>query len=341
MRQLTFIKSGLLEWHDVPEPRLEAPRGAMVRPLAVALCDLDPFIIKGETPFPGPFALGHECVARVLSVGEGVATVRVGDLVVVPYQISCGACASCLRGHTGNCQSVPPLSMYGFGQIGGPWGGVLSDVVRVPYADAMLVPLPDGVAPQTVASCGDNIADGWRAVAPTLRSRTDATVLVVGGGYPSIGLYAAAIAVALGAAQVDYLDDNVDRLKRAEAVGAHPIEGPPPDRCGPYSLTVDASVTTEGLACALRSAEPEGVCQSVSIYFTPTTPIPLFDMFRSCITFKTGRGHARPGIPSVLDLVATGRLRPEVITSTTVDWDHAVDALTEGTSSKLVVLRPQ
>lgn len=322
----------------MPEPQLESSQAALVRPLAVAICDLDTFVIKGKAPFPGPFALGHECVARVLSVGEEVAAVRRDDLVIVPYQISCGRCGACQRGHTGNCRSVPPLSMYGFGQVGGLWGGALSDVLRVPFGDAMLVPLPAGIAPETVASCGDNVADGWRAVAPTLRTIEDATVLVVGGGFTSIGLYAAAIAVALGA-QVDYLDDDPDRLGRARAVGARPIEAPPPDRCGSYALTVDASVTAEGLACALRSTAPEGVCQSVSIYFAPTTPVPLLDMFTNGITFKTGRAHARPGIAPVLDLIVERRLDPALVTSAIADWHDAIDALMAGTSSKLIITR--
>ena len=93
---------------------------------------------------------------------------RPGDRVVVPFQISCGECARCRRGQTGDCESVPRLSMYGFGAFGGNWGGASSDVVRVPYADAMLVPLPDGLEPATVASASDNIPDAWRTVAPPL-----------------------------------------------------------------------------------------------------------------------------------------------------------------------------
>ncbi len=262
MRQLTFVEPGRLDWWDVPEPRLESPMEALVQPVAAGVCDYDRFIITGQTPLPGPIPLGHECVARVLTVGKDVGTVREGDLVVVPYHVTCGVCGSCRRGLTARCQSVPPVSVYGFGQTGGSWGGMYSDVLRVPYADGMLVPIPEGFAPETLASCGDNVTVGWCAVAPTLQRAHDATVLVVGGGMASTGLYAAAVAVSLGAAQVNYLDTEPDRLARAQAVGARAIEGSPAERHGPYTLTVDASMTAEGLACAVRSTEAEGTCHS-------------------------------------------------------------------------------
>ena len=77
-----------------------------------------------------------------------MTSVAAGDRVVVPFQISCGECERCLAGLTGDCRAVRPGSMYGFGAFGGEWGGLLSDLVRVPFADAMLVPLPAGIAPR-------------------------------------------------------------------------------------------------------------------------------------------------------------------------------------------------
>jgi threonine dehydrogenase-like Zn-dependent dehydrogenase len=77
---------------------------------------------------------------------------------------------------------------------GGDWGGALADLVRVPFADAMLVELPEGVSPTAVASASDNLPDAWRAVAPFLAESPGADVLVVGGWGRSIALYAVAIA---------------------------------------------------------------------------------------------------------------------------------------------------
>lgn len=122
MRQLTFIKPGVLEWWDVPEPELESPHDALVRPVAVAACDLDVALIRGKTPFPGPFALGHEFVGEIVEVGEQVTGFERGQVVVVSFQISCGACDRCQAGLTGSCRSVPLGSMYGLRPLGGERG---------------------------------------------------------------------------------------------------------------------------------------------------------------------------------------------------------------------------
>ena len=99
------------------------------------------------------------------------------------------------------------MSTYGFGPAVARWGGFLSDLVCVPYAEHMLVPLPAGVSPAAVASASDNIADAWRAVAPPLGEEPGAPVLVVGGASSgSIGLYAVALALGLGAESVTYVD---------------------------------------------------------------------------------------------------------------------------------------
>ena len=116
-----------------------------------ATCDLDAPIVRGETPFTGPLPLGHECIAEVVEIGDGV-NVRPGRLVSVPFQISCGRCERCRRGQTAHCDSVPSQSAYGLPPRGQDWGGFLSDVVHVPYADHMLVELPDGIEPAAAAS---------------------------------------------------------------------------------------------------------------------------------------------------------------------------------------------
>jgi len=134
MRALVVRSPGRLEWRDVPVPPPPGPGAALVRPIAMATCDLDRPLALGRTAFPSPLQLGHECVAEVVSVGDEVRRVAVGDRVVVPFQVSCGRCPACLRGLTGNCRSVPPLAMYGFGLAGGLWGGVLSEQVGVPFA---------------------------------------------------------------------------------------------------------------------------------------------------------------------------------------------------------------
>ena len=335
MRQLTMTDERRIEWLEVADPHIQEATDAIVRPLAVALCDLDQPMLRGEAPFPGPVALGHEFVAEVISTGDMTET-AVGALCVVPFQISCGQCDFCRRGQTGDCTTVPERSMFGFGPFGGDWGGALSDLVRVPFADHMLVPVAEGIAPAAVASASDNIPDGWRTVARPLEHRPRADVLVVGGA--SIGLYAVDSALALGAHSVTYVDGNEERLRIAKELGAHVHEGELPYKLGPFPIAVDAGATRESLALAIRSTEPGGDCTSAGIIFEPETPMPLLEMYTTGIHFHTGRAQARPVIPAILELVAEGRLRPELVTSRVVPWDDAAEAVTSP-ERKLVIER--
>jgi threonine dehydrogenase-like Zn-dependent dehydrogenase len=336
MVELTFVEPRKLEWREAGEARLEGEREALVRPLAVSTCDLDAAIVHGRAPLQGPFPLGHECVAEVLDAGER-AGVAPGTLVSVPFQISCGECGRCRRGQTGHCESVPRMSAYGMGDLGGAWGGFLSDTVRVPYADAMLVPLPEGVSAEAAASVSDNVVDAWRTVAAPLAEHPGGPVLIVGGA-GSIGLYPIGIARALGCDSVDYVDSDPDRLERARQLGANLIEGPFPERLGPYPITVDSSADHAGLGCAVRSTEPDGICTSTGIYFEPETPLPLLEAYTKGLTFHTGRVHARPAMPEVLELMTAGRFAPELVTAQLIAWGDAAEALTEHTA-KLVVTR--
>jgi threonine dehydrogenase-like Zn-dependent dehydrogenase len=334
MRQVTFIEPGRLEWWDVDAPEVEGEGEALVEPLAVATCDLDTAIVHDQAPFKGPFAFGHECVARVVESAGGP---KPGSLVSVPFQISCGECEKCRRGFTGNCTAVPRMSMYGLGELGGDWGGFLSDLVRVPHARHMLTPLPPGVTPEAAASVSDNLVDAWRTVGPQLEAEPGAEVLVV-SATPSLGIYAAAIALALGASQVVYCDHDPERLARAEAIGAEVVDGYP-DRLGPFPITVAVAADPSALTLALHSTAPDGFCTSASIFWEPETPVPLFEMYTKCVTLHTGRVHAQPLATRVLELMADGRLQPERVAGRVVPWHQATEALAEY-REKLVISRP-
>jgi alcohol dehydrogenase len=365
MQQLFFIAPGRLQWREVIDARLESGTDAVVRPLAVARCDLDAALLWGlapfrgrllhwlrnhlpttigqdwifrKAPFRGPYAFGHEFVGEVCEVGGDVRNFAPGARVVVPFQISCGTCDHCRRGLSGSCLSVPPRSMYGFGELGGHrWGGALADRVRVPFADHMLLPLPPGVTPADFAS-PDNVPDGYRCVAGPLRDRPGGEVLVVGGGAISVGLYAVACAVALGASRVDYFDVDDERLELSRRLGARPVRGPVRSSAERYPITVDASADPAGLSRALLATAPGGVCTSVGIYYQPTTPVPLLAMYGTGVTFVTGRVNARACLPEVLRLVADGRLRPREVTTRIAPWSEAAEALLDR-GPKVVIVR--
>ena len=184
---------------------------------------------------PPGHAVGHEGVAEVVAVGDDVRAVKVGDRVVVPFQINCGECTDCLRGATGSCAALPLMAMYGMAPLAGlDGGGFLADLVLVPYADAMLVALPPA----------------------------DRRVLVL--GQLSIGLYATATASALGA-HVDYIDTDPNRLAAAEKLGAVAHDPDKPDKSAdPYPVTVHTTADPALLAATLRATWPDEVIDSLA-----------------------------------------------------------------------------
>jgi alcohol dehydrogenase len=338
MRQLTCTAPGVVEWVEVPEPRLESDEQAIVRPLAVARCDIDRILVAGLIPLRGPFALGHECVGEIVALGDAVRGLEVGQRAVVAFQSSCGTCRSCGAGHTANCDAYPVLSDYGMQPLSGvEYGGMLSERIRVPHANAMLAPLPPGLDPIALASVSDNVLDGYRAVAPHLRERPGSDVLIVSHGGPSIPLYAVQAALALGAHAVDFASADEECLALAEKLGARPLPTDFGKRPRRYGVVVDSGTTPEGLDFALRCTEPEGICQSVSFYLAPV-PMPLGKLYTLGIRFLIGRCHAAALLPEVVSLIAAGRLRPGEVTTRVVGWEDAPAAFPEP-AIKLVVER--
>lgn len=277
----------------------------------MATCDIDRAAELGKTPFPLPMHFGHECVAEVVEVGEQVITIRPGQRVVVPFQISCGTCGPCRNGLTSNCASVPPISMYGFGAAGGHWGGAYSDLLAVPYADGMLVPLPDSIDPAAAASVADNVADGYRAVAPhlpellTREPQAEVLILAEIGRRPpfsaSIVLYAGLVAQALGAGTVHLADQRPHIRRHAEALGLNPLS--PRDLRGlrAVPLVVDSTGTAAGVRTAIEHTAPDGTCISLSS-LAPTSRLPTALMYGRNVNYHLGRAHARSNIPAVPDL---------------------------------------
>ncbi len=347
MRALAAAPGARLHWRDVPAPAPPGPLGAVVHPLAASTCDMDCPVVLGATQILLPLHLGHECVAEVLTVGEQVRTVRPGDRVIVPFQINCGVCGPCRAGNTGNCATVAPLSMYGFGFGTGHWGGTFSDEVAVPYADGMLVALPDGIDPAAAASVADNVCDAYRHIGPhlpgLLERDPDAEVLVMSASNPrtlftpSCPLFTGMIALALGARRVYFADGRPHVREHAERLGMHTLH-PREVRGREFPLVADVSV--DGLGRALAATAPDGICSS-SGGLHRNVRIPLLRMFVRNATLHVGRTHVRALIPSVLELMSAGRLRPELLTSTVSSLDDAPAILREhflgGTSVKTVL----
>jgi threonine dehydrogenase-like Zn-dependent dehydrogenase len=370
MRELRLVRTGQLAWAERDAPSLQDSRDALVRPFVAARCDgdtlpihrhvsramqigmriglVDPIVgsICGHVPFKGPFAIGHECVAEVIEVGAGVTSLRRGDVVVVPWSVSCGSCDECRNGITAKCSTTrtSTLAAFGFGKASGPWGGMVSDLLRIPFADHMLVPVPDGVDPLRVAAASDNLADAWRSVVPPLKHRPGGRVLILGGAAQSIGLYAAGLAVRHGADVVDYVDDRPERLDIAEKLGARAHRVAKKGRRSgadiprrDYDLAIEGTSSAAGVDIALRALAPGGICQPVGYYLPPGTRVPLMHMYANDATLKIAVSSVRPVLPDLLDFIARMDFPAELVTTLSADWDDAPAVY--GTHTTKLVLR--
>ncbi|MFI6097398.1 zinc-binding dehydrogenase [Lentzea sp. NPDC051213] len=323
MRELTYVGKRTVEWREVPDPVLQSDDDAIVAPVAASPCDVDAALIAGYGPIPPPFAIGHECVARVVEVGDS-SRFSPGDLVVVPWAISCGACERCRDGTTSACTSVPHMAMFGT-PLGGEWGGLYSDLVRVPWADAMLVPLPAGLDPIAMASASDNWSLAWRLVAPHLKAKPGARVLVMAVG--STGLYVCDVARALGASDVLYVDPDPAHRAIAEGYGARTAAEIEPVHHG-FDLAVEATGRVDQLATALRSLVPEGFCESTGNHFKPGE-LPLLELGLNGVTLRVARDNVSAHLPDALELAASGQVDPGRVVSGVFDWEQLPEVLAE------------
>ncbi len=341
MRQLMFTGPGRVEWAEVPAPRLRDQKSALVRPLAVARCDLDLRMVT-EALFPGPYPVGHEVVAEVIEVGEAVQRHRPGDRVLVPVQVSCGSCPACLTQRYAACHTcrAPAGAAFGFGKAGGGHGGAVSDLLVVPCADHLLITAPANVPAQVLCTLPDNAVDGYRSVAPHLKAQPGADVLVVGAAGPSVGLYAVAAAAALGASTVRYVDSDPGRCRIAERLGAEAVHhvGPWPRRFPRAAITVSNTDDPQGLATTLRSTDDYGTCTSTAIFFGQQPSLPLLELYTKGITVHLSRADSRRYAPEVADLAASGRLHAHAVTTKVAEWDDAPAAWL-APATKLVLVR--
>lgn len=336
MQALHYVGPSVLEWREIEAPTLTSPHHAIIKPLAVAACDLDRNIVAGKSPFNGPFILGHEFTGEVISIGTEVKQLGVGDIVLASFQPSCGTCPRCGDGFSSVCSSVSKTSMYGIGTAGGDWAGALAELIQVPYADFNLRVIPPGLDVKALASASDNLADGLRAVDNPLRQRPGANVLVAGSG--SIALYTILCAKYLGAEEVSFASDDPLALEIAETLGAVCLAVEDwPRKLGAFEITMDCTNNKEGLASVINSTAPYGYSTSASIYFAKTTPMPLSSMYMKGIQFHTGRVNSASQLDRVLALVSAG-LDPNLIQPKVYGVESSIQALIEAPRSRKLII---
>lgn len=250
-RAVAYKGPGVVEVIDIDYPTFEltdgpgvnpanvgrkVPHGVILRTVTTNICGSDQHMVRGRTTAPVDLVLGHEITGEVVEKGPDVEFIDVGDIVSVPFNISCGRCRNCKAGRTGICLNVNPDrpgSAYGYVDMGGGVGGQ-AEYVLVPYADWNLLKFPDRdqalekVMDLTMLS--DIFPTGFHG-AVTAGVTVGSTVYVAGAG--PVGLAAAAGAQLLGAAVVIVGDMNPERLTQARSFGCETIdvgEGAPEDQ---------------------------------------------------------------------------------------------------------------
>ncbi|WP_127819834.1 formaldehyde dehydrogenase, glutathione-independent [Microbacterium sp. CPCC 204701] len=237
--------------------------GAILRTVSTNICGSDQHMVRGRTTAPTGLVLGHEITGEVVETGPDVEFIKVGDIVSVPFNISCGRCRNCKEGKTGICLNVNPDrpgSAYGYVDMGG-WVGGQAEYVLVPYADWNLLAFPDRdralekILDLTMLS--DIFPTGFHG-AYTAGVGPGSTVYIAGAG--PVGLAAAVGAQLLGAAVVIVGDLNEDRLARARSFGCETVnvsQGDPKDQIEQILGVpeVDAGVDAVGFEARGHGAE--------------------------------------------------------------------------------------
>ena len=225
MKALVYAGPRDVEVRTVPDAKIEKPTDVLVRLTATNICGSDLHMYEGRTDVESGKVLGHENLGEVVEVGAAVAQVKVGDMVCLPFNISCGFCKNCERGLTGFCLTTNPGeagAAYGYAGMG-PYDGGQAEYLRVPYGDFNCLKLPEDAKEKQndYVMLSDIFPTGWHAT-ELAGLKPGESVVIYGCG--PVGLMAAHSAMIRGASKVFVIDRHPDRLKLAKQIGAIAID---------------------------------------------------------------------------------------------------------------------
>ncbi|RDW12306.1 zinc-dependent alcohol dehydrogenase [Paracoccus thiocyanatus] len=291
MRALTWHGKHDVRVEEVPDPRILNPRDAIIEVTSTAICGSDLHLY--DAVIPGMQAgdiLGHEFMGRVVETGPG-STLRVGQRVVVPFTISCGACFFCRKGQFSACDNSNPVEtqatteplyghamsgLFGYSHLTGGYPGGQAEYVRVPFSDVGPIVVPDGVADEDVLFLSDILPTGWMA-AENAQIEPGDSVAVWGCG--PVGLFSVQAALLMGAGQVIAIDHHPNRLALARDLGAKVIDYR-------HSHVLDALMELTG------GIGPDAVIDAVGMESHGFAPDNLLDAARQKMLPGADRAHA-------------------------------------------------
>ena len=228
MKAVTWQGKRDVEVKQVPDPFIQEPTDAIIKITSTAICGSDLHLYEVMTPFmERDDILGHEPMGIVQEVGSQVKHIKVGDRVVVPFNIACGSCTNCLKGLTTQCETTQVkemnrgAAMFGYTKLYGHVPGGQAEFLRVPHADFMAKKVPEGPPDERFLYLSDVLPTAWQAV-KYANVPVNRTVAVVGLG--PIGEMSTRIARHQGAERIIGIDLVPERLERAAAHGVEVID---------------------------------------------------------------------------------------------------------------------
>lgn len=330
---------------DKPMPEILHPSDAIIKVTRSCICGSDLHLYHGLVPDTRVGStFGHEFTGVVEEVGDDVQNLKVGDRVLVPFNISCGSCVYCKNELYGNCSNVNPISsavggIYGYSHTAGGYDGGQAEYVRVPYADVGPYKIPEDVSLEDAVLCTDVFPTGYQAAEMGDIKQGD-TVVVFGAG--PVGLFAAKSAWFFGAARVividhvDYrlefakkfasceaynfkdMDDPVMFIKKTtdfmgadvciDAVGAE-AAGSAMQRLTGIKMKVQAGAAT-ALQWAINSVKKCGNVSIVGVYGPTANLVPIGNALNKGITMRMNQASVKRHLPRLIEHIQAGHVKP-------------------------------
>ena len=255
MKALTWQGKRDVRVDEVPDPAIEQPTDAIVKITSTAICGSDLHLYEVLGPFLSPGdVLGHEAMGIVEEVGPDVTHIKPGDRVVIPFNISCGACWMCTRGLFAQCETTQNretgkgASLFGYTELYGSVPGGQAEYLRVPQAQFGPIKVPDGGPDERFLFLSDILPTAWQAV-EFADLPQGGTLAVLGLG--PVGQFTARIARHHGGERVIAVDSVPERLEMARRHGVETIDSNDVDDVAEALLEMTAGRGPDGVVDAV------------------------------------------------------------------------------------------
>jgi threonine dehydrogenase-like Zn-dependent dehydrogenase len=335
MRATIIHAAGDIRVEDRGYPTVQLPTDVVVKVTAACVCGSDLCPYRGVKPIRRPTAIGHEFIGTVEGIGSAITTLAVGDFVIAPFVISCGACPQCRNGVTVACDHL--AGWGGRDDTGLAIDGGQGQAVRVPLAESTLVKVPgltdpDDALRASLLALSDVMATGHHA-ALAAKVAAGRTVVVVGDG--AVGLCGVLAAKRLGAERIIAMSRHADRQGIAREFGATDIvaergaDGVAKIRELLGGVLADSVLecvgTKEAMDQAVHSVRPGGALGFVGVP-TGGAEVPLRYLFDTNISIAGGMAPARTYIPELLADVLAGAINPGRVFDVVMPLEEAPEA---------------